>query len=643
MAEDIVKLCRDKLAEAWEHDRENREQAATDLAFLAGDQWPDTVKQDRTSSRRPMLTLNRLPQFVRQITNDVRQADLAIKVSPVDDGADTKLAEIYNGLLRSIHYQSSAHHVYATAAEHQVSCGMGWFRILTDYSKDSAFDQEIKVRAIPNPMSVYCDPAAVEPDRSDAKWMIVTEMMTAPDFEAQYKGKATESVEISGDPTAHRIFWRTSDGVRVAEFWRRVPYMAKLGLLATGETIELDQIDKSMLAFMPPVVRERDQVRYRVEQYLVSGTDVLDGPVEWPGSYIPIIPVIGAEIPLQERTYRYGAIRFARDAQQLYNYSRTAAAEMIALAPKAPYLVTPRQIENVKGMWDTANVTPRPYLVYNPDPAAPGPPKREHPPETPAALINETQQAVDDMKATTGIHDASLGASSNETSGRAILARQKEGDIANYHFADNLERSLEHAGRVMIELIPKIYDNERVVRLIGEDDSETPVRINQVVPGAIGPDGKPMVINDLSAGRFDVRVNIGPSYSTKRLESADAMMEFMQRVPGAGQIIGDLVAKAMDWPGADEIAKRLKNAVPPELLVDPDAPPEAQMQGGPNGAPPEPDPLEEITTQMQLQGAEAEVREAIAKADKTEIEAALLARQLHAPMAPPEPQGVPAQ
>lgn len=627
--EELIRQHRDNLEAAWQHERENREAAATDLAFLAGDQWPDRVRRERESEGRPMLTINRLPQFLRQVTNDIRQADIAIKAAPVDDKSDPKLAKIYNGLLKQIQYQSNAHHVYSTAAEHQSSCGIGWFRVITEYADDSAFDQEIKVEGIPHPLSVYCDPAAVKPDRSDAMWIIVTEMVPCETFKQRWPDKVETSVDRPADGSSSRLYWATADAVRVSEYWVREPYTKTLGLTETGETIDLTDIKPAQRAFLPPIVKERKQTAYRVRQWLLSGSDILEGPHEWPGKFIPIVPVIGAEIPLDQKIYRYGLVRFARDPQQLYNYYRTGVAEMMALAPKSPYLVTTEMLSDpaIKRLWDTANRQNRPYLPFKPDPAMPTGPKREHPPEMPNALMQEASVAAEDMKATTGIFDAGLGARSNETSGRAILARQREGDVANYHFADNLEQSLQYAGRIIIDLIPKIYDNERVLRIMGDDDAEEFIPINQVM---MGMDGMPMLMNDLSQARFDVRVTIGPSYSTKRMETADAMLQFMQAVPAAANVGPDLVAKALDFPGAEEMAKRLRNTIPPAILADPDDPE--------NPPPPPPNPLDDPAFRVQAELKLAQARKALADARKVELETTAM---FSTPMLQPEPPLMP--
>lgn len=594
--EEIVKEARERLDQAWDKDRKNRQEMATDLRFLAGDQWPDSVKTERDLDGKPMLTINRMPQFLRQVTNPVRSADLSIKTAPVDDKSDPKLAEIFDGLLKQIQYQSSARAVYAACSEHQTACGIGWARVCTDYAHDDTFDQEISIEAIPNPLSVYDDPGAIQPDRCDSKWRIITEMMPRPAFKAKYSKAAEVGVDKPSDGL-EGISWYTDDHVRIAEYWRMVPVEKTIALTDQGETIDLAKVPEWQQASLG-IKQTRKVDAYDVEMYIISGSEVLEGPKPWAGKYLPQVPFIGSEIPVESGTYRHGVLRFLRDPQQLYNYYRTACAESIGAAPKAPFVATAKQIGKYQDQWATANRKNRAYLLYEADPLAPGPPKREPPPDTPAALIHEASAAVEDMNGVTGIYPASLGAQSNETSGIAISRRQIQGDAANYHYQDNYQRSLEYLGRVLVDIIPKVMDTERVIRILGDDDAETFVPINKAM---IDPmTGQQTIVNDLSAGRFDIRVRIARSADTKRMETANSMMEFLKAFPAAAPLIGDLVAKNSDWPGAEEIAKRLHNTIPPEVLVDPDDP-NTQPPASPN---PMDDPV--IKSEVDLRNAQAE-------------------------------------
>lgn len=621
--DDLAREARELLEEDHQADKSNRDEAVIDLKFVAGDQWPENVKAQRRN--RPSLTINRLPQFINQVVNDFRINSPGLSVIPVDSNTDPELADIYNGMLRAIQYCSNANSVWASAFSHSVQCGIGWFRIVTDYADSDSFDQEIQIKRIANPLSVYHGPS-IEPDRSDAPRIFVTEMVRKSVFETRFKGAAKTSFEVpdaSNLTNLSGFFWTTSDDIRIAEYWRKVPYKRKIVRLQDGKVVDLNEYAKFMgiasdevRAYLPPVNAEREVEDHRVEHALVSGSEVLEKTTVWPGKYIPIIPIIGQEIPLGDKTFRHGLIRFARDPQQMYNFWSSVAAETIGLAPKAPYLVTPTMIAEFKDQWDSHNTTNRPYLLYNPDDAAPGGrPSREPPPDVPVALFQQSAIASDDMKATMGMYDASVGQRSNETSGKAINARQREGDVATYHFRDNFNVSLVHCGRVIIDLIPKVYDTERVVRLMAEEAEDRPkfATVNQQV---MSDNGEPVLRNDLKAGKFDIRVKIGPSYTTRRQEAADSMVQFATAYPPTMQYAGDLIAKAMDWPDADKIAERLKKTIPPNVLGDDQDEPNPQQQA----AMQQQQQLEEVLRNIQLERAQLENDELRTKNEKTVAE-----------------------
>ncbi len=566
---DIVQEAQERLEAAWIQDRENREDGFMDLKFLAGDQWPNEVRLQREEQNRPCLTINRLPQFVNQVANTVRVNPPAIRAIPAGGEATAELAEVYSGLLRQIQYRSNATNVFANAVYYAVACGIGHFRVVTDYEDDDGFDQEILIKRIQHPLSVFWAPGAVEPDRSDAEYCLVSEMIGRKEFQKRFPGAAMTDFVAPSDLNAESgLFWANRDAVRVCEYWVKRPHERTIARLENGVTLDITEVaPKELKGFK--IVAERRVRSHKVEHYLLSGEEVLEGPNQWAGRYIPIFPVVGSETSLETKVIRSGLIRFSRDSQQLYNFWRSAAAESIALAPRAPFVATPAMIAKFKGQWDTQNTASRPYLLYEPDPEVPGGrPMREPPPDIPAALVNESGMAADELKATTGIYDASLGAQSNEISGVAIRARESQGGVSALHYQDNLMATLNHLGRVLIDLIPKIYDSERTVRIMREDESHLPVRINVPV---MGVNGKPMLLNDLNQGTYDVRVKIGPSYATRRAEAADAMLQFIQAVPQAATVAADLVARNMDWPGADEIADRLRRMLPPQVTGE--APP----------------------------------------------------------------------
>lgn len=622
---DVVKEVGERLTQAYNFDKHNRDAAAVDLKFLAGDQWPEFARQARAN--RPMLTINKLPQFLHQVTNDIRKNAPVLKVTPVGAGGDENIAKIYDGIIADIQYRSSARNVYATGGYHAAACGIGHWRVKTCYQDEDTFDQEIRVELIPYPLAVYWDPAAVKPDRSDAMWCIVVDLVPTETFKLKYPGALTTSVaEVRTPSFSSGIFWRTSDYVLVAEYWCKMPAAKTLAAFESGATFDISKLNMIQLYQLQrengQIVRKREAQSYKVEQSLVTGSEVLSGPHPWPGSIIPIVPVIGTEVPLERQVIRKGLIRDAMDAQQLYNYYRSAAAEHIALSPKSPYLVTDKMIAKHKGDWDSLSSKNKPYIRYTPDQDATGQagkPERVQAPEPPAALWNEAEIATEDLKSTTGIYDASLGAKSNETSGVAIKHREMQGATANYHYQDNLTLSIEHTGRILIDLIPKVYDNQRVVRLMTEGGDASMVPINHVVYDNAG---QPVMLNDLGVGRFDIRVTIGPSFQTKRLEGSQAMTELMGAVgnPEASLVLAPIAIRNMDIPDAEEAAEKLQRIA--DRILGPD----------PNAPPPPPSPAEQLQVaegQAKVQQTQAQASLSTAKAEGEKINNAIKIKQLH--------------
>lgn len=633
---ELIKRVQERIDLAYEHDKENRIEASQDLHFLAGDQWPSDVRQTRESQSRPCLTLNRLPTYVNQVVNDFKLNPPAIKFVAADDDVDSDQLDIRNGILSEIQYKSNSVNIFGGAFANAVSCGIGHFRITTEYASDQSFDQEICIKRIPYPLSVYWDPDAVEPSRSDAKWCAVSEMMTESAFRETYPDADLTSMDIPSDDEyqTSSLFWRMDDLIRIAEYWEKVPVKRTLALLA-GQAVDITDMKPEQLIYLPQIQNKRTVETFEIRQWLVSGAAILDGGREgnkWPGDHIPIVAVTGAEIPLEDRLIRHGLVRFARDPQQLYNYWQSAAAEMIALQPRAPFMATPKMIAKFKGQWDTQNTITRPYLLYEPDPEVPGgKPMREAPPQVPAAMLQSASVAVEDMKAITGIYDASLGNRTNETSGRAIIARSHQGDVGSYHYVENFNASLVHAGRILNDLIPKIYDGERSVRLPSDEHDEPKfARVNQV---QLMANGMPMVANDLSQGKFDIRVKIGPSFATRRIEAVDGLMKLIQAYPALASVGADIVVNLLDIPKAEELAERLKRTMPPQIVGDDkDMTPEQQQ------AKQQAQQKQAQVEQMQEMMAQLEMALKKAQADKAGSEARLkdaeaMLKQIEAMMA----------
>lgn len=560
--EDILAEALTRFKKAQDAEREDRELAAEDFRFAAGEQWPLAVKQERERDNRPCLTFNRLPQFIRQVTGEARQNKPAIKVIPVDSGSDIDTAEVYAGIIRNIESQSRADEAYITAIENAVTGGIGGgWRVVTEYTNDDSFEQDIRIRRINNPFAIWWDTNAKEFDKSDANWCFVSEWVSKEQFEARYPDKTPTDWAIEYRSEMSRA-WVNDDRVRLAEYWVKKPKKKTIGMIG-GKVVEVTDALKGY-----PFEMTREVNSYEVCRYLVTGHDVLEGPEVFPGRWIPIIPVYGPEEWIDDRVRHVSLIRYAKGAMQMYNFWQSTIAEKIAMAPKSPWLVTPEMVAGLERYWEQANTKNLPYLPYNLDQGAR--PTREAPATVNAAEIQQSAQAVDDLKATMGIYDASLGAQGNETSGRAIIARQREGDNATFAWVDNLSRAMQHTGRIVVELIPKVYDTQRVVRILGEDGTQKMTEINWVEGMEI--------VNDLTVGKYDVEVTVGPNYKTRRLEAAESMLAFVQAFPIAGQVAGDLIAKNLDWPGADEIAERLKKAIPPEVSGDEeDMDPQQQM------------------------------------------------------------------
>ena len=561
--EEILDIAKARFERASSYERAQREEGEEDLRFLAGDQWPEDIKTDRISKGRPTLTFNRLPQFVQQVIGDARQNRPSIKVNPVDEQSDIETAEVFEGLIRNIEAESRATQAYITALEHSTGCGFGAWRILTEYSTDDGFEQDIRIRRITDPFAVFWDPGAKEYDKSDANWCFVSEWMTKEDFEAKYPKNTPSDWEQTYHNTQLHQYWIQDDMVRVCEYWVKKPETRKIGVTIDGQVVTA----RDGLTYE----RVRTVKTHKVCRYVMSGHEILEEEKEFPCKWIPIVPVYGPEEYKDGQLRPRSLIRYAKDPMRMYNFWQSTIAEKIALAPKSPWLVTPNMIKGLERFWNAANTENRAYLPYNPDPSAPNnAPKRQEPAHVNPAEIQQSAQAIDDLKATMGMYDASLGAQGNESSGRAIIARQREGDTASYAWIDNLARSIQHTGRILIDMIPRIYDTERVVRVLGQDESVELVPINSI-------DQMGNTVYDLARGKYDVQITVGPSYATKRLEAADSMLAFIQAVPGAAQVAGDLIAKAMDWPGADDIAERLKKMLPPGVADDEEGDPEAAL------------------------------------------------------------------
>ena len=593
-SEEILTVARSRLNTAMTAFSETREDELDDLRFYAGSpdnqwQWPADVLQTRgslqgqTINARPCLTINKLPQHVHQVTNEQRMNRPGIKVIPADDKADVDVADVFNGVIRHIEYISDADVAYDTACENQVSYGEGYIRVLTEYCDDKSFDQDIKIGRIRNSFSVYMDPLIQDPAGADARWCFITEDIPKAEYERLYPDAAPISTLMSlgvGDQSIAQ--WIGENTIRIAEYFYIEYEKHTLNLYPGNQTaFSGTPEDKTLRMMFGKPIRTREADRKKVKWCKINGYDILEER-DWAGAYIPVVRVVGNEFEVDGQMYVSGLVRNAKDAQRMYNYWVSQEAEMLALAPKAPFIGYGGQFEGYEQQWKTANTNNWPYLEVNPDVtdgqgAVLPLPQRAQPPMASSGLLQAKAGAAEDIKSATGQYNASLGMTSNERSGKAILARQREGDIGTYHYVDNLARAIRHIGRQLVDLIPKIYDTERIARIIGEDGEPSTVKMNpmQEEPVKRIVDQEGVLIEKIynpSVGKYDVRVITGPGYATKRQEALESMAQLLQGNPQLWQVAGDLFVKNMDWPGAQDLAKRFKKTIDPKVLADEDDP-----------------------------------------------------------------------
>ncbi len=579
-SEKTVEIARKRFRLAREAESARFTEAEEDQRFRAGIHWPEDLRRKREDTGRPCLVVNQIAGICNQLTNDQRQNKLAIRIAPVDDKADVETAKVFQGLIRSIEYDSNAPFAYNTAYQHAVESSFGYFRVITDYVSPDSFLQKCLIRQIENPLAVHLDPHSKEIDGSDANWCFIEDTMPQDDFVAEYGesklGKASDWSSLSGVTDD----WVESDSVRVCEYFWREFTKDTLYQLEDGSSVygsDLAEGEKSAIN----AIAKRETTRITVKWAKLNGMELLE-ETTLPGEYIPVFPVYGAKIRVNGKVIYESAHRHARDPQRMRNYWKSAETEAIALAPKAPFIVAEGQIPpEYEQMWRTANQENHAFLPYVPvdlnGNLAP-PPQRNAVEPAVAAITNASMGSADDVKVATNMFDAAMGNRSNEISGVAVRARAYQAQTGNFHFSDNLATSIRHCGRVLTQWIPVIYDTERVERIIGEEQDEELVTINQRVSNG----GIERVLNDLSVGRYDVTVDTGPSFATKRQEAAAAMVEVAGTNPAVMQYAGDLFFKNQDWPGAQEIAERLKRTIPPQILGDqaeqPQLPPEIQAQ-----------------------------------------------------------------
>ena len=554
-------------------DTMNRSEAIEDLKFSAGEQWPVEIQNSRTLESRPCLTINKVDAYCRQIVNNIRQQRPRIKVHGVNNEADAKMAEVWQGICRHIEVNSDADQAYDTAVDHAVRMGWGYLRITTDYIREDSFDQEIYIKPIHNPFTVYFDPNSTSPDGADAERALITEVIDKKVFAEMYPD-ADQGVGFtqrgSGDSNAE---WVNKEDIRIAEYFYTVRKDTELIVLANGETGYIEDYDGDP----EYIIKRRKTVKKEIRWAKLTGMQVLEEGV-WPGRFIPIIPVYGHRIVIENKHKKFGIVRQARDPQRMFNFWTTALTESIALAPKPKWLLAEGQDEGHENEWAQANIKSAPVLRYKQKDieGVPAPvPSRIQPEAPPAGIMAAMDNINADLQAVIGIFDPSQLPQGN-ISGKALNGQQQQVDLTNYHFYDNLTRSIRHIGKIILDLGPKIYDTERVMRIIGMDGQPDMVTLNQ--QGA-DEEGIYKTMNDTSVGEYDIVMDTGPGYNSKRQEAIEAMIPLMTADPALMQVAGDLFFRNMDFPGAEIIADRLAAANPMSQIDEKSKiPPQVQMQ-----------------------------------------------------------------
>jgi hypothetical protein len=565
----------DFLKFANDADTMNRQEALEDLKFGAGDQWPVELQNSRNLESRPIIVVNKVDNYCRQVSNQQRQQRPRIKVHATNTHEDMVDAQTISGIIRHIEVNSNADHSYDNAFEYAVRMGWGYMRVRTDYISEDSFDQEIYIDPVDNPFTVYFDPNSVAPDGSDADRCLITTMMLKEEFRKLYPD-ADDGTSFTQRGTGDsQSEWITKEDIRLAEYYYTVKEKAKLYLLSDGTATFADDKDffTRLAAYGIEVVDTRDSYKKTIKYCKLTAVEVLEER-DWAGKYIPIVPVYGRHIVIGDKRKKFGMIRYAKDPQRMYNFWQTSITEGVALAPRAKWLLAEGQDEGHENDWTNANIKSFAVLRYKQTDidGRPAPQPTRLQPEPPQAGIMAAAMGVDnDIKAIMGVFDpAQLG--QGNISGKALNGQQQQVDLTNFDYYDNLTRSIAHVGKICLDLIPKIYDTERVMRIIGDDGKPELLTINQ-------RDSVGRVLNDISVGQYDVVMETGPGYNSKRQEAVDNMLPLLSAAPELMQVAGDLVFRNMDWPGADIIADRLAAANPMAQIDDKSKiPPQVQMQ-----------------------------------------------------------------
>lgn len=610
--------------------RDQADRAIEDTRFSQeeGAQWDDLSKKRRRN--RPRLEFNKIQLAVNKVVGDQMQNRNSPKVRPAGGEANKKTAETLNGIIRNIESQSNFSNVRNGAFKEVVTGGVAAWKITTHIPGDDTFDQEIRIEAIPSAVTkVFWDPSAIDPNKRDAKYCFNDSWISTEDFEELWPDKTADSISESRSGFFRRISnWFRAERVRISDYWVKEPVTKKLVQMTNGKVYEMNEdfekVRDELAEQTPPVtiaitpqgnemIQERKS--HKVVHYKISGGDVLSGPNEWAGKHIPIVPIFGYQMHIGEDHHYRGITRFAKDPQRMLNFSMSSNMETIAKSPQDPYWMTPEQIKGHEQQVMAMNVSNKPVMLYNADPSSPGAPRRTGAPSVNSAMINQIQMADKYIQDTTGLFDVSLGDNPRNQSGKAILAQQAQGDSATFELLENAAMGIQYTTEIVGDLIPKIYDNKRQIRIVQGDGETEMVMINETVFDE--ESGEDIILNDLAQGKYDFVADVAPSFKTQRTEAVNALTELGINNPAFAQLSADLIAKNLAFSESEELTKRLRKVGAAQGFIDlteDEIKEQAEKDAAQAPQQQEPSPAE----QMQMQQFKGQLEEQALKNDELE-------------------------
>lgn len=570
-----------------------------DVKFALGDsdngwQWPDDLRKDRETNKRPTLTVNKVGPLCRLITNDQRQNKSSVTIRPANDAASYDAAQIYEGLVRQIEYASNAQAIYDDVGDSQVEGGIGYCKVNTQYvdsdpppdADAASFDQECMIEPVPAHRNVYLDCDIKQKDGSDAEWAFIFDDVPDEEYDAQYGDDVAPG---AGDGLTEADNWTREGYTRVAEYYRIVKTPDELIWITDDDgntsTFRKSEMPDAVRPLVSKLREEGDPERFKcrpvekrqLEWYKIAGSRIVERR-KLKGRYIPIARAVGIERVVDGKLVRKGHVRQLKDCQRMYNYNSSGQVEFGALQTKTPWVVAAASIQGQEQAWNNANRSNAAYLTFkhkDKDGDAMPAPQRIDAPGTSPAFIQGMEIADKEMMMASGqFHDAQ-GKESNAISGKAIMQRQRQGDTATYHFIDGMALMIRHLGKILIDLIPLVYNTERVAQILGKDGKQQQVKIDPNAKQAyqkMEQDKDDIVaIFNPGKGRYEVESDPGPSYATRRQEAWAAFVQIITGSPELINDIGDYMFQQADFPLADKIAERLRAKIrntQPWLLDD---------------------------------------------------------------------------